>query len=81
MKVVEIFQKDFLGKVCGIYIIFNTVNFMVYIGQSKNIWYRVRKHKEQLIDKKHYNSHLQNFCNKYGIDLDLFHSMYDSYLI
>lgn len=52
--------------ICGIYKIENLVNDKVYIGQSKNINERIRKHKESLKYNHHFNKHLQRSWNKYG---------------
>ena len=43
----------------GIYIITNTLNNKVYIGQSTNINKRLSKHKRELFSNTHFNSHLQ----------------------
>jgi predicted GIY-YIG superfamily endonuclease len=52
----------------GIYIIKSLIDKRVYIGKSINVPYRLRKHKEALVSKRHVNSHLQSFVNKYGIN-------------
>lgn len=52
----------------GIYIIANTQNGMIYIGQAKDIRDRWRDHKNDLAKSKHKNRHLQNAYNKYGSD-------------
>ena len=51
---------------CGIYYIQNTVTNQIYIGQSKRLNERKRKHYFDLRNNKHQNSHLQNSFNKYG---------------
>ena len=53
-------------KLCGIYKILSLINGKVYIGQSKNIKYRLYRHKHSLKYNKHYNLHLQNTWNLYG---------------
>ena len=53
-------------KISGIYCIENIVTHKKYIGQSINIYYRWRKHKEALNSNTHDNSYLQNSWNKYG---------------
>ena len=56
----------------GIYGILNTENFKWYIGSSKQIESRWRKHKEQLRSRRHGNRKLQNAWNKYGEGCFLF---------
>lgn len=58
-----------LKKECGVYIIRNSINDYVYIGSSNNVYNRVKSHKHLLKKNKHYNTHLQNFVNKYGLDV------------
>lgn len=53
---------------CGIYFIENTKNGKRYIGQSRDIKYRLWRHKRDLIRGCHQNSHLQRSWNKYGGD-------------
>ncbi len=50
----------------GIYIIENTVNHKKYLGSSKNIKNRIKKHFELLKRNKHHSIYLQNSYNKYG---------------
>jgi predicted GIY-YIG superfamily endonuclease len=50
----------------GIYKIVNLINNKVYIGSSKNIEYRITKHKYNLRQNCHINKHLQSSYNKYG---------------
>jgi len=52
---------------CGIYKIENKINNKIYIGQSKNIKSRIYNHKKRLALGNHYNSHLQESYNKYGL--------------
>lgn len=54
--------------VCGIYMIKNTINNKVYIGQSIHVYDRLSEHKTKLNGKYHSNSHLQHSFNKYGKD-------------
>lgn len=56
----------------GIYKITNKINGLIYIGSSKNIEYRWRKHKEMLESDRHYNCHLQSSWNKYGSENFIF---------
>jgi len=53
---------------CGIYRIENKVNNKVYIGQSVDIEHRKRWHFNALRRGKHWNKHLQNAWNKYGME-------------
>lgn len=55
-----------MTKICGIYKILNKVNRKVYNGKSRDIKRRWQKHKYQLKNNNHRNSHLQNAWNKYG---------------
>lgn len=55
-----------MKKISGIYMIHNTVNNHVYIGQSIDIYTRWRAHINQLDNNTHDNMHLQNAWNKYG---------------
>jgi group I intron endonuclease len=50
----------------GIYMLQNTDNGRIYIGQTCNIRCRVRKHFEALRRNKHKNSKLQNSFNTHG---------------
>jgi group I intron endonuclease len=52
----------------GIYCIKNSINNMLYIGQSINIEKRIVKHKRKLLIEKHENIYLQRVWNKYGKD-------------
>lgn len=61
-------QHLFLPKSSGIYIIRNSINSNVYIGQASNIYNRVRWHLCELKKGKHPNPKLQRFANKYGIN-------------
>jgi group I intron endonuclease len=65
MKFVPEYSKR---KLNGIYIIRNTVDQRVYIGECTNFYKRYSRHKSQLLNNKHFNIKLQNFVNKYGID-------------
>lgn len=50
----------------GIYKITNNVNGKVYIGQSVDVESRLRSHKRDLINNKHYNARLQADFNLFG---------------
>lgn len=52
----------------GIYMIINSIDNKIYIGQSINIKKRFQSHKQKLKSNTHYNIHLQNAWNKYGED-------------
>ena len=53
-------------KISGIYKIVNKVNGKYYVGSSKNINYRWRRHKWELRLNKHTNDYLQRSWNKYS---------------
>ena len=57
--------EDLKGK-CGIYQIRNLVDNKIYIGSSKSLYQRLRRHLNNLRKNKHDNQHLQNAFNKYG---------------
>jgi|ERR1035441_8255979 group I intron endonuclease len=50
----------------GVYSIYCTANEKQYIGKSKHIAQRWRKHRSKLRNKKHVCRHLQNAWNKHG---------------
>lgn len=50
----------------GIYIILNTKNGKVYIGQTQNFRVRLKHHKRMLRGDYHPNRYLQAAWNKYG---------------
>lgn len=51
-----------------IYFIRNNINLKSYIGSAINVRLRINNHKSSLRRNKHYNTHLQNAVNKYGIE-------------
>lgn len=57
-------------KKCGIYIIKNTVNNMVYIGQSVDIYCRWTAHKNAAknIDKKYNQTKIHKAMAEFGVD-------------
>lgn len=57
-----------LRKLNGIYIIRNTIDNRVYIGECKNFYKRYGRHLSQLCNNKHFNKKLQSFVNKYGVE-------------
>ncbi len=59
-------SKKVKDNSCGIYLIQNTTNGKCYVGSSKNIRQRLFWHYNNLENKKHPNSRLQNSYNKYG---------------
>lgn len=61
-------DKGFGYKKCGIYCIKNITNDKCYIGSSTHIYYRLRRHKSDLLRNVHANPILQNAYNKYGAD-------------
>lgn len=65
MKFLPEYNKRHLN---GIYIIRNTIDSRVYIGECKNFYKRWSRHKSSLMRNIHCNPKLQAFVNKYGID-------------
>jgi len=51
---------------CGIYKITNTINGMVYIGQSRRINLRFKEHKSG--ERKQHNYFIHNAIDKYGVE-------------
>lgn len=56
----------------GIYKITNSIDNTNYIGKSKDIKTRIRKHKYRLTYGIHHNTHLQRAWDKYGAENFLF---------
>ncbi len=56
----------------GIYKITNSIDNTNYIGKSKDIKTRIRKHKYRLTHGSHHNRHLQSAWDKYGAENFLF---------
>ena len=53
-------------NVCGIYALVNIWNGKRYIGQSKDVCRRHRKHLSDLLGNRHRNQHLQLAFNRYA---------------
>lgn len=60
-------QQVRFSNEAGIYIIRNTINSNVYIGQAAYLNKRIISHKCALNKNKHGNQKLQRFVNKYGM--------------
>lgn len=58
----------FLKNISGIYKIVNTVNGKFYVGSSKDLRKRKRRHYNDLLNNKHGNIHLQRASNLYEIN-------------
>lgn len=54
------------SNIAGIYSIRNIDNGKLYIGSSSRIKYRVKDHRDALLNGDHHSSHLQKSWNKYG---------------
>lgn len=52
----------------GIYYLRDTLKGRLYIGSSKDLTGRFKRHRRELLSGKHHNIYLQRFCNKYGHD-------------
>lgn len=50
----------------GVYLITNKVNGKVYVGSSKDVARRIKRHKYLLTNGRHDNEHLLNAWNNYG---------------
>jgi group I intron endonuclease len=55
-----------MAQVSGIYIVLNTKNGKVYLGQAQDLRKRWQNHRSALRRGHHCNHHLQNAWNKYG---------------
>lgn len=62
-------RKSFLfelgGEKCGVYRISNDLDHKIYIGSSKELRVRWKKHVSDLLDRRHGSKHLQYFFNKH----------------
>lgn len=54
------------GEILGIYQIRNAVNGKVYVGQSRDVRRRWKRHQATITARKHENIHLQRAWDKYG---------------
>ena len=59
-------KNNSTGK-SGIYAIKNLINNKMYIGSTSDFKSRCRSHRTLLNRNKHFNKHLQNSVNKYGL--------------
>ena len=50
----------------GIYMIQNSINNKIYIGKTKDLNKRWKRHKRYLKGNYHYNKNLQEEYNEYG---------------
>lgn len=58
-------------KTCGIYLILNINNKKIYIGSSKDMYYRLHRHKSDLLKSKYTNPILLNSFKKGSIFVGL----------
>lgn len=65
-------QDEELPRISGIYGIRNLINNKIYIGSSKNIYNRVKRHKNLLKNNTHDNTYIQRSYNKYGLNNFIF---------
>lgn len=56
----------YMKSVSGIYSITNKINNYMYVGQSINVYQRLKNHLNSLQLNKHENEYLQRAWNKYG---------------
>jgi len=61
-----------MSKTCGIYRIVHTESNRTYIGSSKNIEVRLRRHRYDLNRGKHFNAYLKRSWNKYNPEAFVF---------
>lgn len=61
-----------------LYLIQNTINQKIYIGQTtyRDARRRLRGHKNDLLRNQHGNQHLQNSFNLYGVDVFTFQPLF-----
>lgn len=52
--------------ISGVYVITNSVSAKVYVGSSKDIDARFKRHMRELEEGRHHNSRMQNDFNIYG---------------
>lgn len=53
-------------KMCCIYSMVNIIDNKLYIGSTKDLYFRILRHFQYLRKKSHPNRYLQNAFNKYG---------------
>lgn len=73
-----------MQKTQGIYKITNLINNKCYIGQSRNIESRIKKHFSNLEKNIHHSQHLQEDFNKYGkenFSIEILETINDLYLL
>jgi group I intron endonuclease len=68
LKIEVVSTKASSKKICGIYMIYCKDNESAYVGQSRNLYARLRGHRLELSKKIHKNSILQRTYDKYGPD-------------
>jgi group I intron endonuclease len=59
-------SRSFGHKISGVYSITNLTNGKTYVGSSRDIYHRLKRHQSELRRGIHFNKHLQNNYNKYG---------------
>jgi len=64
----NILENSTVTNGAGVYIFENLVTKKVYVGSSKNMFYRCKTHLKKLNDNNHLNPKLQNSWNKHGKD-------------
>lgn len=59
-------MKKIKRSVSGVYGIINVFNDKLYIGSSKDIYKRYKRHIRTLSDETHHNIYMSRSWNKYG---------------
>jgi len=65
-KLPNVNEWNDIGEISGIYKIVNIINGKYYVGSSKNIKNRWKRHNKDLNKGCHRNNYLQRAWNKYG---------------